>query len=69
MIEIQFYRTESDTCPQEEYSHDMRDDVEKYIERRKRADKAFAKDFDEGYEEFKVGVMLRQAREEAGVTQ
>jgi HTH-type transcriptional regulator/antitoxin HipB len=37
----------------------MKDDVEKYIERRKRADKAFAKDFDAGYEEFKVGVMLR----------
>jgi HTH-type transcriptional regulator / antitoxin HipB len=47
----------------------MKDDVEKYIERRKRADKTFARDFDSGYEEFKVGVMLRQAREEAGVTQ
>jgi DNA-binding XRE family transcriptional regulator len=47
----------------------MKDDVEKYIERRKRADKTFARDFDAGYEEFKVGVMLRQAREEAGVTQ
>jgi HTH-type transcriptional regulator / antitoxin HipB len=47
----------------------MKSDVEKYIERRKRADKAFAKDFDAGYEQFKIGVMLRQAREEAGVTQ
>jgi len=47
----------------------MKNDVEKYIERRKRADKAFAKDFDAGYEQFKIGVMLRQAREEAGVTQ
>ena len=47
----------------------MRDDLEKYIARRKRADKTFAKDFDGGYEDFKVGVMLRQAREEAGVTQ
>ena len=47
----------------------MKNDVEKYIEKRKRADKAFAKDFDEGYEEFKVGVMLRQAREAAGLTQ
>jgi HTH-type transcriptional regulator / antitoxin HipB len=47
----------------------MKNDVEKYIERRKRREKAFAKDFDAGYQEFKIGVMLRQAREEAGVTQ
>jgi DNA-binding XRE family transcriptional regulator len=47
----------------------MKDDVEKYIGRRKAADKAFAKDFDAGYEEFKIGVLLRQAREAAGVTQ
>ena len=47
----------------------MKNDVEKYIEKRKRADKAFAKDFEAGYEQFKIGVMLRQAREEAGVTQ
>jgi DNA-binding XRE family transcriptional regulator len=47
----------------------MKDEVEKYIERRKRADQAFAKDFDAGYQEFKIGVMLRLAREQAGVTQ
>ena len=47
----------------------MEKDVERYIKQRKRADKAFAKDFEEGYEEFKIGVMLRQAREKAGVTQ
>jgi HTH-type transcriptional regulator / antitoxin HipB len=47
----------------------MKNDVENYVERRKRADKAFAKDFDVGYEEFKIGVMLREAREKAGVTQ
>jgi HTH-type transcriptional regulator / antitoxin HipB len=47
----------------------MRDDVENYIERRKRTDKAFARDFDAGYAEFKIGVMLREAREAAGVTQ
>jgi HTH-type transcriptional regulator / antitoxin HipB len=47
----------------------MKNDVENYIVRRKRADKAFAKDFDTGYEEFKIGVMLREAREQAGVTQ
>ena len=47
----------------------MKNDVENYIERRKRTDKAFAKDFEAGYADFKIGVMLRQAREEAGVTQ
>jgi DNA-binding XRE family transcriptional regulator len=47
----------------------MKNDVEKYIGRRKRADKTFAKDFEAGYGQFKIGVMLRQAREEAGVTQ
>ena len=47
----------------------MKNDVENYIGRRKRTDKAFAKDFEAGYVDFKIGVMLRQAREEAGVTQ
>ena len=47
----------------------MKNDVEKYIEKRKRADKAFAKDFETGCEQFKLGVMLRQTREAAGVTQ
>ena len=47
----------------------MKNDVEKYIAKRKNAHKAFAKNFDAGYEEFKIGVMLRQAREQAGVTQ
>jgi HTH-type transcriptional regulator/antitoxin HipB len=47
----------------------MKDDLDKFIEARKQRDPAFAKDFDAGYEEFKLGVMLRLAREEAGVTQ
>jgi HTH-type transcriptional regulator/antitoxin HipB len=47
----------------------MKNDVGNYIERRKRNDKAFGKDFDAGYGEFKIGVMLREAREQAGVTQ
>jgi len=44
-------------------------DLRKYIRDRKKKDKAFAKGFDEGYEQFKIGVMLRQAREAAGLTQ
>jgi HTH-type transcriptional regulator/antitoxin HipB len=44
-------------------------DLKKYIRERKKRDKEFAKGFDEGYEQFKIGVMLRQAREKAGLTQ
>ena len=36
---------------------------------RKKQDKHFAEGFDAGYEQFKVGVMLKNAREAAGVTQ
>ena len=44
-------------------------DLKKYISERKKRDKKFAEGFDEGYEQFKVVVMLRQARESAGLTQ
>ena len=44
-------------------------DLEKYIQKRKSADKVFSAHFDRGYEEFKIGVMLREARENAGLTQ
>ena len=44
-------------------------DLEKYIGERKKRDKRFAAGCNDGYEQFKVGVMLRQAREEAGLTQ
>jgi HTH-type transcriptional regulator/antitoxin HipB len=47
----------------------MKDDLEKFIEKRKRTDPKFAKDFESRYQEFKIGVLLRQAREQAGVTQ
>ena len=44
-------------------------DLEKYIRKRKKRDPEFAKDYNVGYEEFKVGVMLKAARKEAGLTQ
>ena len=44
-------------------------DLRQYIEKRKARDPEFARDYDIGYAEFKVGVLLRQAREEAGLTQ
>ena len=45
------------------------DDLDKYIENKKQKSPNFAKDFDKGYEQFKVGVLLKQARQEAGLTQ
>lgn len=44
-------------------------DLKRYIQKRKSADKEFAVDFENGYEDFKIGVILRQAREAAGLTQ
>jgi ribosome-binding protein aMBF1 (putative translation factor) len=44
-------------------------DVERYIKRRKVTDPAFAEGFEAGYREFEIGVVLRQAREDAGLTQ
>jgi ribosome-binding protein aMBF1 (putative translation factor) len=44
-------------------------DLKKYIQKRKNNDADFAKDFDSGYEEFKIGEMLKQARTEIGMTQ
>ncbi len=44
-------------------------DLKKYITERKKIDKKFAKGYEEGYEQFKIGVVLRQARESAGLTQ
>jgi len=47
----------------------MRDDLDRYIGKRKKADKAFAKGFDAGYEEFKIGYLLKNARRTSGITQ
>jgi HTH-type transcriptional regulator/antitoxin HipB len=44
-------------------------DLKKYIKTRKAKDSKFAKGFDSGYEQFKIGAMLKRAREEAGITQ
>ncbi len=40
-------------------------DLKTYIQKRKKEDA----DFDSGYEEFKIGEMLKQARVEVGLTQ
>jgi DNA-binding XRE family transcriptional regulator len=45
------------------------DDLDKYIETRKRLSPKFTKNFDKGYEQFKIGILLKHARLEAGLTQ
>jgi len=44
-------------------------DLKQYIKKRKSGDTGFAEDFDSGYEQFKIGAILKQAREESGFTQ
>ena len=44
-------------------------DLKKYISERKEKDEIFSLNFDEGYQAFKIGVLLKEARESAGVTQ
>ena len=78
MRTITFYTTPSGRCPVQEYLDDLpdktvqkvvMDDLEKYIKNRKQRSPAFADGFEAGYEQFKIGVMLRTAREEAGLSQ
>jgi len=44
-------------------------DVDKYINSRKNRDAEFLENFEAGYENFKVGVLLKQIREKSGYTQ
>ena len=44
-------------------------DLKKYINKRKQQDPEYWKDFDEKFETFKLGVLFKQARKEAGMTQ
>ena len=43
-------------------------DLKNYIAHRKKKDLAFAAGYDSGYADFKIGVLLRQAREDSGLT-
>ncbi len=47
----------------------MMDNLEKYIEKRKKNSPELAAGFELGYENFKIGILLKQARKEAGITQ
>jgi ribosome-binding protein aMBF1 (putative translation factor) len=44
-------------------------DLQKYKNKRVKKDPAFWKDYDKRFETFKLGILLKQARIEAGMTQ
>ncbi|MGB8212336.1 MAG: helix-turn-helix transcriptional regulator [Anaerolineales bacterium] len=44
-------------------------DVKRYVQKRAEADIEFAQNYAAGFADFKIGVILRQARESAGLTQ
>lgn len=44
-------------------------DLRKYVEKRKQTDPEFAKNYESGYENFKIGEVLKQARLARGFTQ
>ena len=44
-------------------------DVKRYIQKRAKCDTEFTQNYEAGYADFKIGVILRQARESAGLTQ
>ncbi|WP_341326355.1 helix-turn-helix transcriptional regulator [Methylotuvimicrobium sp. KM2] len=44
-------------------------DLKNYISNRKVKDSEFSEGYDDGYQSFKIGALLKQAREESGLTQ
>nr|VFK51638.1 MAG: transcriptional regulator, XRE family [Candidatus Kentron sp. TUN]VFK53620.1 MAG: transcriptional regulator, XRE family [Candidatus Kentron sp. TUN]VFK57059.1 MAG: transcriptional regulator, XRE family [Candidatus Kentron sp. TUN] len=44
-------------------------DLRAYISRRRAEDPEFDEDFDDGYQAFRIGTLLKQAREASGLTQ
>ena len=45
------------------------DDLEKYIDKRKKKSKYLTENFETRYETFRIGILLKKAREDAGLTQ
>lgn len=44
-------------------------DLQKYIIKRKKVDPEFALNYDQGLNDFKIGLLLKTAREKSGLTQ
>lgn len=47
----------------------MMSDLKNYIQKRKAIDKTFTRNYEQGFEDFKIGILLKMAREEAGLSQ
>ncbi len=62
MKNVLFYRTANE-------KEAIMSDLRKYVANRKKKDFKFAKGYESGYNGFKIGMLLRQAREAAGRTQ
>ena len=52
-----------------EFTPDAASTAPAFIDKRKKQDPKFWKDYDERFETFKLGIFLKQARKEAGLTQ
>ncbi len=44
-------------------------DLKKYISKRKKDDQEFAENYDTGYQDFKVSVLLKKLRQQSGLSQ
>lgn len=44
-------------------------DLKKYVAKRKKEDSEFAENYDIGFQNFKIGVLLKEMREKSGLTQ
>jgi HTH-type transcriptional regulator / antitoxin HipB len=44
-------------------------DFKKYVTQRKKKDAEFAENYDIGYQNFKIGILLKHLREKSGLTQ
>ena len=44
-------------------------DLKKYMSKRKKDDNEFAENYDIGYQNFKIGVLLKELRQESGLSQ
>ena len=44
-------------------------DLSKYIDNRKKKDPEFAEGFESGYDEFRIGVLIKELRQKEGMTQ
>ncbi len=44
-------------------------DLKKYINKKKKKSKEFALNYNSGYHDFKLGIILKHIREERGITQ